>query len=238
MSIEIIGYKKTYQKTVFENLSMTLQPQRVYGLMGQNGAGKSTLMKCFLGLCRSNGGSALVDGIVPRVLMRKNQIGYMPEIISNMGRMTGREYIFHLMMLRGIKWSEVEERFEQLQERLFVKKFMDIPMEECSKGSLKKILFIQAILHKPKVLILDEPTDGLDPISRKNMLKEVRSTAAEGGYVIFSTHLLSDVQDSCDEVLVLQRGKVIANMEVARIIGPIEDWYIKLIEESGEINDL
>lgn len=244
MSLDIENVSKRYKGAdskkfnALDHITISMEQGSIMALIGQNGAGKTTLMKCMLGFVRPESGNIKVDGLTVGELNRKNDIGFMPENVSNIENITGREYITGLMMLRGVGWESVAERFEHLVKELFLEKYMDIPMGNCSKGNFKKIIFLQSLLHAPKMLILDEPTDGLDPVSRRHMLQEIRNFKNEGGYTIISTHLLSDIEVVADEVVILQKGCVLSKSKVSQLDGTIDEWYIQKIEESGRIDEL
>lgn len=229
------GYnsKKFY---ALNSINLTMTSGTCLALIGQNGAGKTTLIKSILGLIQFEGSITIDDGKISEII-GKNQLGYMPEIVENLGSITGREYIESLMALRGIKPVEYKEELNKLTKRLAVEKYLDIPLEHCSKGNYKKILFIQAILHQPGLLVLDEPTDGLDPISRRTMLEIINEYKDRGCYVIVTTHLLSDIERIADLVAIINEGTVLKTVEKTKLSDSIEDWYIKLLQDYGEKYD-
>jgi ABC-type multidrug transport system ATPase subunit len=244
MSLTIEQLNKSFHTTnnkkfpALKNISLTLEPGRVHALIGQNGAGKTTLIKCLLGFLKADSGTIAIDEVPVKQMIQMNQVGYMPEVISNMGTITGRDYILDMMLLRGMKKENIENVFQELVQTFFLEKYIDIPLAHCSKGNFKKIIFLQAILHNPRLLILDEPTDGLDPISRRRMLEEINHLKNNNSYIIITTHLLSDLERVADDITVLQKGQILAAAERKDLKESIDDWYIKQIEKSGQINEL
>ena len=244
MSLRISGISKKYKSgnsqkfQALDRVSLEIAPGRIVALIGQNGAGKTTLMKSILGLVKPDQGGVDMDGISIKQAIGENRVAYMPEVLANMGPMTGREYMEGILTLRGLSVKESGEYLSQLEQIMYVGRNLDIPMMHCSKGNLKKIAFIQAILCRPQLLLLDEPTDGLDPISRRSMLTEIAKRKTGDQYTILSTHLLSDIEMVADEICVLQKGKIIAQRKLKELKQPLEEWYIDLLKEYGEIDEL
>ena len=238
MSIHIENLSKKYKGYnakkfyALRDVNLEIEDSTCLALIGQNGAGKTTLIKCLLGFLHYEQGKIWIDNRRIKDVILENQLGFMPEKIENLDQITGRSYIQSMIMLRGLK--NVDEKLEQLLQRLSLEKYMDIPMTHCSKGNYKKILFLQAILHHPKLLILDEPTDGVDPISRRIMLEMINEQKSSGCYVIITTHLLSDIERVADQIVVLNSGCVIAETKREELKEDMEDWYIQCLEKCGE----
>lgn len=244
MSLQANGVTKNYKNyakkkfAAIDHISFEIEEGNVCALIGQNGAGKTTLIKSLLRMISLDMGEFTVDGGSVENLLKQNDVGFMPEVVAGIRNITGEEYIQGLMDLRGISWDEVKERYEGLVKLLHLSKYMQIPMQHCSKGNFKKIIFIQAVLHNPRLVVLDEPTDGLDPISRKNMLDEIKRLKENGGYTIISTHILSDIEKVADQVMILQLGKLLSSVAIENIGQSLEDWYIKQIKESGALDEI
>jgi ABC-2 type transport system ATP-binding protein len=222
---------------VLRNVSYTLDAGRALALIGQNGAGKTTLLKCILGFLRPDSGTAQLDGQTIPALMKENKVGYMPEQLGKLS-MTPREYVSTLMLLRGLPKAAFTDRLEELAGLLYLTKYLDKPMTKCSKGTVKKTIFLQSILHCPAFLILDEPTDGLDPIARRAMLAEIRSLKTQGCTLIITTHLLSDLMLVADEAAILQKGALLTSVDTAALPSSLDEWYYRQIMESGGMEDL
>ena len=239
MSIVIQNLSKKYKGYnskkfyALKDINLQIDDNTCLALIGQNGAGKTTLIKCLLGLVRHEEGFIKINDKKIGYIIQNNELGFMPEKVENLEKITGRQYINQFTILRGIN-SDCEENLHNLILRLSLDKYMDIPMGHCSKGNYKKILFLQAILHKPKLLILDEPTDGVDPISRRVMLDIVNDIKKSGCYVIVTTHLLSDIERIADKIAILNSGKIIEEVNRKNMREDIEDWYINCLQRCGD----
>lgn len=239
MSLIINNVKKSFHKNpVLKNVSYTIQKGSLLALIGQNGAGKSTLIKCILNFLKLDGGEIRFQGKSVMQWMEEGKVGYMPEILHGMEMIEIGEYMEDLMTLRGLTKKEYEDRWNELIELFCLKEHLTKTFQECSKGTVKKVMFLQAILHKPELLILDEPTDGLDPISRKRMLCEVDRMKKEGTTILLTTHILSDIVMVADEVAVLQKGEMIAGCALKDLTGSLEDWYCDIILQSGGLGEI
>lgn len=245
MSLQIVNVKKQYRgKPILENnfvlkgISYELESGQVLAIVGQNGTGKSTLIKCILNFLKPDVGTISIDGIPIEGVIKSGKVGYMPESFIGPEIVSVRQYIEDLLILRGLNLDDYKERLEELSERFFMKKHLDKPFSKCSKGTVKKVIFLQAILHNPTLLVLDEPTDGLDPVSRRIMLEEIRKIKEKGGTVIITTHLLSDLSLVSDKVIVLKGGKIIAEADCKEIPISLEDWYFETLIKNGGIDEL
>jgi ABC-type multidrug transport system ATPase subunit len=241
MSLIVDNISKTYRSGLFfhdkvealKNVSFTQKTGTVLALIGQNGAGKTTLIKCILDFIRPDTGSVAMSGCRIKDIIKKGQVGYMPELLQFPNMITLDEYLTDLMILRGKRKEEYCELYDALIEKFYMGEHIDKSISQYSKGTKKKAAFLQAILHKPKLLILDEPTDGLDPVSRRALLNEVNSIKKSGCTVIITTHLLSDLSMVSDKIIVLQCGRLISETYLESIQGSLDDWYLQTIFEQG-----
>lgn len=241
MSLIVNHVSKTYQSGIWnvkkvyalKDVSFSLESGSVLALVGQNGAGKTTLIKCMLDFIRTETGSITIDGSGIKKLIQDCQVGYMPERLLFPSRITLSEYISDLMVLRGKSEDEYQELFDTYIQKFYMTKHMNTSVEHFSKGTTKKAAFIQAVLHQPNLLILDEPTDGLDPVSRRALLNEINELKKAGSTVIITTHLLSDISLVADEVIVLQNGCVVRQASVSEISSSLDDWYLQTVFEQG-----
>lgn len=244
MSLKFDHVKKCYRDGIFKknivlkDITYELEKGQVLAVIGQNGAGKSTLIKCLLNFIYPDEGTVTMDGNSVRELVYLGEVGYMPEAFVGPEMVSVRQYIEDLLILRGKNPDEYQERLDELTELFYMKKHMKKTFSRCSKGTVKKAVFIQAILCRPSLLILDEPTDGLDPVSRRIMLNEIRRIKEEGGTVVITTHLLSDLSFVADQVIVLQKGKIAAQTECSRLDCSLDDWYLNVLMEKGGIEEL
>lgn len=246
MSFVVEEVNKTYKSGIMKrkkfkalnNINFVLEKKNVLALIGQNGAGKTTLIKCILGLLQLDSGRITMDNKKISEVIGNGELGYMPESLKIDGMITLKEYITDLMILRGKNMSEYEDRYEMLIDKFHMRKHSNKNFTQYSKGTMKKAAFIQSVLHNPRLLILDEPTDGLDPVSRRVLLNEVLEIKKKGSTVIITTHLLSDLSIVADKIVVLQNGNLTAHSETNEINESLEDWYIQIITQQGGLSDL
>jgi ABC-2 type transport system ATP-binding protein len=204
--IHTTGLSKRYSKTLaLDNLSLDVQRGEIFGYLGPNGAGKTTTIRVLLDFIRPTSGKALVLGIdaQSQSVALHRQIGNLPGELSLWNQMTGWEVVRYLGGLRG----GVDERYAgELAERLEMD--MTRKVKACSSGMKRKLGLIQALMHKPDLLILDEPTNGLDPLVQQTFHKLMREVAAEGRTVFMSSHNLPEVEAICDRVGILREGRL------------------------------
>ena len=243
MTLMISDVSKSYKNNFFSlkknralsGINLEIESGSVLALVGQNGAGKTTLIKCLLNYIKPDMGRFQFDGYPISEIIKNGKLGYMPESLKYDSMFTLNEYITDLMILKGYSMSEYTERLNSLVSKFQMSKYLDKPLMHYSKGNMKKAIFIQAIIHSPQLLILDEPTDGLDPVSRRTLLNEILQIKKNGGTVIITTHILSDLAIVADKIVFLQNGKVICETEMNKINGTLDDWYLeKTMQYGGE----
>jgi ABC-2 type transport system ATP-binding protein len=211
--IEINNLTKRFaQHTVVDDLSFSVQPGEVLGFLGPNGAGKSTTMKMLTGFLAPTSGSARILGfdIQRQTLKAQRQIGYLPEGAPCYGDMTVRSFLEFIAEVRGFKGAEKRERVAKAVAQVELDKVLEQSIETLSKGFKRRVGLAQAILHDPKVLILDEPTDGLDP-NQKHQVRKLIQGLAYDKIVIISTHILEEVSAVCTRAVVIAGGKLLAD---------------------------
>ncbi len=209
--------KKFGQTTVIDNLSFSVPEHSVFGFLGQNGAGKTTTMKMVLGLLKSDGGTIEIFGQkVTYGQTKTNQfVGYLPDVPEFYNYMTPREYLRLCGEITGLDNSKIQKRSKELLD------LVGLPINRkriggFSRGMKQRLGIAQALLNEPQLLICDEPTSALDPIGRKEIL-EILSQVKEKTTVLFSTHILSDVERICDHVAILNRGSIVLEGELEEI---------------------
>ena len=195
-----------------DGIDMRVRKGEVLGFLGPNGAGKSTTMKMVTGFLAPSEGTALVDGIdvTKDPVGVKRRIGYLPEGAPCYGDMTPRGFLNFIADVRGLSGKERADAIAQVIERVEIGDVMEQPIETLSKGFKRRIGLAQAIVHNPPVLILDEPTDGLDPNQKHQVRTLIQQMAADKAVVI-STHILEEVEAVCTRAVVIARGKVLAD---------------------------
>jgi len=218
--IEVQGLVKTYgTKRAVDGVSFTVKRGDILGFLGPNGAGKSTTMKMITGFLRPDAGTARVDGtdVTSDPVAVKRKLGYLPESAPAYPEMTVEEFLGFIAEVRGFRTAEAKrgpvDRAIALTHLAPVRKQS---IETLSKGFKQRVGFAQALLHDPPVLVLDEPTDGLDPNQKNEVRTLIKSMAVEKA-VILSTHILEEVEAICTRVIIISRGKLVADETPAQL---------------------
>jgi ABC-2 type transport system ATP-binding protein len=212
--IEVKGLVKTYgSKRAVDGVSFTVRAGDILGFLGPNGAGKSTTMKMITGYLRPDAGTATVAGIdvTTDPVAVKSRLGYLPESAPAYGEMTVLEFLDFIAEVRGYRQkSERRERVDRAIARTHLGPVRHQAIETLSKGYKQRVGFAQALLHEPPCLILDEPTDGLDP-NQKNEVRALIKAMAADRAVILSTHILEEVEAICTRIILISQGKVVVD---------------------------
>ncbi len=191
-----------------DNVDFDVRRGEVFGLLGPNGSGKTTIIKMLLGLLHPTRGHIEVFGRSPRHVATKSRIGYLPEESYLYRYLDSRETLDFFGNLFRLRTTDRRQRIEQLLEMVGLSQTRTRPVGEFSKGMQRRIGLAQALINDPDLILLDEPTSGLDPIGCREMKDLIRTLASRGKTVILSSHLLADVEDVCDRVLILYGGRV------------------------------
>ncbi len=211
--IEIRNLTKRFNRhTVVDDLSFDVRPGEVLGFLGPNGAGKSTTMKMLTGFLDPTSGTASIHGfdIQTQTLKAQRLIGYLPEGAPCYGDMRVLGFLNFMAEIRGFRGAEKERRVARAVEQLELGQVLGQNIDTLSKGFKRRVGLAQAILHDPRVLILDEPTDGLDP-NQKHQVRQLIQGLAEDKIVIISTHILEEVGALCSRAVVIAHGKLVAD---------------------------
>jgi ABC-2 type transport system ATP-binding protein len=212
--IDVKGLVKTYgAKRAVDGVSFSVKRGEILGFLGPNGAGKSTTMKMITGFLRPDSGTAIIDGIdvSKDPVAVKTKLGYLPENAPAYPEMTVAEFLGFIAEVRGFR--DAASRKAQVDRAITLTHLETVrrqTIETLSKGYKQRVGFAQALLHNPPVLILDEPTDGLDPNQKNEVRHIIKNMAAEKA-VILSTHILEEVEAICTRVIIISRGKVVAD---------------------------
>ncbi|NLE40808.1 MAG: ABC transporter ATP-binding protein, partial [Lentisphaerae bacterium] len=198
------------KKLAVDGVSFAIRKGEVFGLLGPNGSGKSTTIKMLLGLLQPTAGAVRLFGLDPASPRAKARIGYLPELSHFHPYLTPRETLRYYGGLFDMPSKLRHERAERLLARVGVADAADRPVGEFSKGMARRIGLAQALLNEPDLVILDEPTSGLDPIGRHEVKTLIKELASEGRTVLLSSHLLAEVEDVCDRVVILGDGRICA----------------------------
>jgi ABC-2 type transport system ATP-binding protein len=215
-AIEINGLEKTYAvgfwrkrpKLALKPLTLAIADGETFGFLGPNGAGKTTTLKLLMGIIRPTSGTARILGMEIDDLRAKAQIGFLPEQPYFYDYLTARELLEYFAQLSGVPGKERTRKVAEMLERVSLKDSANIQLRKFSKGMLQRVGIAQAILHDPKVVFLDEPMSGLDPMGRREVRVLIEQLKHEGKTVFFSTHILSDAEVLCDRVAVINQGEL------------------------------
>ena len=223
--IQIEHLHKTYRsgflmkpKLALKDVSLHVEPGQIYGFIGPNGAGKSTTIKVLTGLLNFDSGKVLVNGISPRDVKSRRFIGYSPEQPYFYDYLTGRELLQFYGKLVGLEGSLLNERITWALQLLHADKdWIDRRLRSYSKGMMQRVGIAQAILGKPKLLILDEPMSGLDPMGRRDVREAILELNRDGVTIFYSSHLLSDVESISHRVAMIVDGRIVREGTVDEI---------------------
>src|SRR5919109_3112782 len=195
-----------------DDISFTVDRGEVLGFLGPNGAGKSTTMKMIAGFLEPTGGMISVCGfdVLDQAIKVKERLGYLPEGAPLYGEMTPAGFLNFVADIRGLKAQKREERIRDVVQKIHLEPVMDQRIETLSKGYKRRVGLAQAILHDPEGLILDEPTDGLDP-NQKHEVRELIGRMAKDKIIVISTHLLEEVEAVCNRAIIIAHGKILAD---------------------------
>lgn len=237
MSIEIRDLTVRFKNgvTAVDHASLTI-PKGIYGLLGENGAGKTTLMRVLTTVLRPSGGSAFIDGLeytAPNYGKIRRKIGYLPQEIDLYPRLTVRECLTYMGELAGVEKHTLNRRIDRTLERTGLAAHQKKKMRQLSGGMKRRVGLIQALLHEPEFLIVDEPTTGLDPEERiriRNLLVDF----SENRTVLLSTHVVEDLAATCTRLAVMQKGKFLYAGEVKGLMEQAKGcvWICRTKEEA------
>ncbi len=205
--------------TAVDDLSFQVEPGQVLGFLGPNGAGKSTTMKMLTGFLSPTSGTARIQGhdVVTDSLAARRCLGYLPEGAPSYGEMTVRNFLVFVARTRDLPGGTIDRAVDSAIERLNLRAVIHQPIETLSKGFKRRVGLAQAILHDPQVLILDEPTDGLDPNQKHEVRRLIRDMASDK-IVVISTHILEEVEALCNRVMIIAGGRLLADDTPATLV--------------------
>jgi len=219
--IEVQNLSKVYGASrAVEDISFEVGKGEILGFLGPNGAGKTTTMRVLTCFMAPTSGTARIAGfdILDNSLEVRRNIGYLPESAPLYTEMTVRDYLNHVAVIRGVPKSKRNERLEAALDAGKIEDRADTIIRKLSKGYRQRVGIAQAVIHDPPVLILDEPSAGLDPRQRVETRQFIRSLAKDHT-IILSTHILPDVQETCDRVVIINKGKIVVQDTTANLAG-------------------
>ena len=233
--------KKRGEIRAVDDVSFTCRPGRIYGLLGANGAGKTTTLRLLATLLRPTAGSATVAGFdtVAEPERVRASVGFLATTTALYGRLTARETITYFGRLNGLSDAAVAARVARLADELDLHEFLDRRVEKFSTGMKQKTSIARTLVHDPAVLIFDEPTIGLDVMTARNIVRFVRDCRTRGKTVIYSTHVMSEVEKLCDTVGIIHHGRLVAEGSLAELgqrygVQDMEEIFIRAVGADGE----
>ena len=243
------GLTKVFRKRIaVDRISLQVARGRFFGFLGPNGAGKSTTIKMLTGLLRPTAGEVRIEGrrLADDLLGIKRAIGVLPEELALYERLTGEEYLHFAGRMYGLSRAETRSRTEELLEFLSLTEERGKLIVDYSLGMRKKVALAAALIHNPQVLFLDEPLNGIDPISGRVVSDLLRRLAHKGVTLFFTSHVLDVVERLCDEVAVIDHGRIVAQgtldeIRAQRALGAdasLEDVFLKLVAADVSREDL
>ena len=214
-ALEVRGVSKKYKDSfAVENLSFDIERGTIFGLLGPNGAGKTTLLRMITGILIPDSGEIYVQGQKTDLVSNAKFIGYMPEERGLYKKMRAEEQAIYLAQLKGLSKSEAKDRVSYWFDRLDMNSWKNKTVEEVSKGMGQKLQFVCTVIHQPSLIILDEPFSGLDPLNADIIKNEIYELAHQGATIIFSTHRMEQVEEICQQIVLMNKGKILLNDSV------------------------
>ena len=242
--LEIKNLTKSYGGSsvpAVDNLSLKVEKGEIFGFIGPNGAGKSTTIKCITGILNFSEGQILIDDkdLKSEPIEAKKIVGYVSDSHVIYDKLTGIEFVNFMCNIYGVSQSEREERLEKYLEIFELKNAINNLIKSYSHGMKQKLNIIGALIHEPKLWILDEPLTGLDPKSSYELKKLMREHTERGNSVFFSSHVLDVVEKICDRIAIIDRGKLITTCAVSElkdsensgIKASLEEIFLKITEK-------
>jgi len=217
VSLKIEHVTKRYGNfTAVDDLNLEISPSRIFGLLGANGAGKTTTIRMILGILSPTEGKITWNGKEINYDM-SNHIGYLPEERGLYPKLTVKDQLIYLGRLRGMGKGQILTELKKWLEKFHVPEYLDKKVEELSKGNQQKIQFIASVIHKPSLLFLDEPFSGLDPVNVELLKNAVIDVAKEGTTIIFSSHRMDQVEELCEHLCILHKGRPVVHGSLREI---------------------
>lgn len=234
--LKVQNLKKYYstQKAV-DDISFEIQPGSIFGLLGPNGAGKTTLIRMITGIIFPDEGQISLNGQPFNAISDVLQIGYMPEERGLYKKMKIGEQAMYLAQLKGLDKATAYKNVKTWFERLEMESWWNKKVEDLSKGMGQKLQFVTTVLHEPKLIILDEPFSGLDPVNANLIKDEIYRLSKEGATIIFSTHRMEQVEEICDQIILVNKGKKILDGTVSNVKQQFKQHRFNIATD-GELN--
>lgn len=232
-TIEIKNLDKSYTKNRFavRNLHLTIEQGEIWALVGPNGAGKTTTLHCLTGLFKPDSGKIHIFGKSPQDALARGKLGFQSEIFYTYPYLTTQQVLSFYLELHGILKQESNERIENILQVVGLAEVKDHKTSSFSKGMMQRLGIAQSLIHEPELIIWDEPTSGLDPEGRKLVLDLLIEMKSKGKTVLFSTHILSDIEKVCDHIAIINQGEIMVAESIETLMArfpqkSLEDIYL------------
>ena len=231
--LKITNLTKSYgDKKAVDNLTLHIQPGEIYGFIGHNGAGKTTTIKACCGILQFDQGEILIDGmsIKDEPLKCKREIAYIPDNPDLYEFLSGIKYLNFVADIYGITKKDREERIKKYSDLFELTEDLAQPISAYSHGMKQKLAIIAALIHKPKLMIMDEPFVGLDPKASFSLKELMKELCAEGGAIFFSTHVLEVAEKLCHKIAIIKEGRLVVAGPTEEVKGntSLEDVFLEL----------
>lgn len=236
--LKLENVRKTYGSLVaVDDLSFTVKDGEIFGLLGENGAGKTTTFRMIMGLLEPDKGTITLNG--KKIDYNEtDKIGFVTEERSLLTKLTVKEMIEYYGVLKGMDEKDIDKKLDYWLEKFEIKDYKFKKIKELSKGNQQKIQFISAVINDPKLLILDEPFTGLDPINVGLLKKAVKELQKKGCSIIFSSHQMEYIEDFCEQLIILVHGKAILNGSLDEIKENYANKNILIKGENIKVSDI
>ncbi len=231
--LRIEHFSKQYgEKKAVDDLSLHIAPGEIYGFIGHNGAGKTTTLKACVGILQFETGEILIDGLSVQSdpIACKKKIAYVPDNPELYEFLTGMKYLYLIADVYGVGAAERKVRISQLAETFELSAALSQPISSYSHGMKQKLALIAAWLHEPRLILLDEPFVGLDPLASHKLKQMMREHCDQGGSIFFSTHVLEVAEKLCDKVAIIRKGKLVVSgsLDEVKGSGTLEELFLEL----------
>ena len=248
-AIEVVALRKVYRSTLgrtitaLDGVDLSVREGELFGLLGPNGAGKTTTVKILLGLTGATEGTARIAGLPVANPESRRRVGYLPEGHKIPGYLTARQTLSIFGRMSGLDGATINRRAGELLETLRISQWIDVRVKKFSKGMTQRLGLAAALIHSPNVLLLDEPTDGVDPVGRREIRDLLLEEAKNGTAILLNSHLLSEIELTCNRVAVLRAGKLAAQGTVEEltrgsarykmVAAPVDESLIAAFRDTG-----
>lgn len=234
--LEIINFSKSYKngKKAVNNISLTVKDGEIFAFIGHNGAGKTTTIKSIVGILEFEEGDILIDGVSIKKdpIKCKSNIAYIPDNPDIYESLTGIQYLNFIADIFDVSKSDRENLIKYYADKFEIINFLGDLISSYSHGMKQKLVLISALVHKPKLLVLDEPFVGLDPKASHLLKEEMKKLCNEGVAIFFSTHVLEVAEKLCDKVAIIKNGDIVSQGKMEEVKGDssLEDIFMELID--------